>query len=129
MQEAGGGSNGTMTERVLIERRADVGKAIPKAGAATPEDPDRMHALYRKEGQQRQMAPHVVYSDASCPHAGCGRQLQAIDFRLEAYGASVHDPLVRAWWNDTGFAGRCPTCGGWIHFTIRDKRPVTAAEA
>jgi hypothetical protein len=37
--------------------------------------------------------------------------------------------LVRAWWNDTGFAGKCPHCGGWIHFTIRDKRAISAGEA
>ena len=31
--------------------------------------------------------------------------------------------------NDTGFAGRCPKCGGWIHFSIRDKKPINAEEA
>jgi len=55
--------------------------------------------------------------------------MQAIDFRLESYGPAVHDPLVRAWWNDTGFAGRCPKCGGWIHFTIREKRAISGHEA
>jgi hypothetical protein len=55
--------------------------------------------------------------------------MQAIDFRLEAYGPAVHDPLVRAWWNDTGFAGRCPRCGQWIHFTIRSKETISAEEA
>jgi hypothetical protein len=55
--------------------------------------------------------------------------MQAIDFQLEAYGPSVHDPLIRAWWNDTGFAGRCPHCGGWIHFTIRGKHAISAEEA
>jgi hypothetical protein len=75
------------------------------------------------------MAPHVVYRDAGCPHKGCGQSLQAIDFRLEAFGRAVHDPLVRAWWSDAGFAGQCPGCGGWIHFTIRGKRAIEAAEA
>jgi hypothetical protein len=93
------------------------------------EPAERMHALYRNGGEERQMAPHIVYSDAACPYAACGQRMQAIDFRLEAYGPAVHDPLVRAWWNDTGFVGRCPRCGGWIHFTIRDKRPITAEEA
>jgi hypothetical protein len=55
--------------------------------------------------------------------------MQAIDFRLGSYAPAVHDPIVRAWWNDTGFAGRCPCCGGWIHFTIRDKRAISAQEA
>src|SRR5207302_11045999 len=90
---------------------------------------DRMHAVYRRGGQERQMAPHIVYTEAECPHPGCDQPLQAIDFRLEDHGRAVHDPLVRAWWDDTGFAGRCPGCGDWIHFTIRAKRALTAAEA
>jgi hypothetical protein len=90
---------------------------------------DEMHALYRQGGGERHMAPHIVYADGTCPHAGCGQRMQAIDFRLEAYGKGVHDPLVRAWWDDTGFAGRCPACDGWIHFTIHAKRAVTAEDA
>ena len=92
-------------------------------------EPDQMHDLYRHGGQERRRAPHVVYPDAGCPHAGCGHPMQAIDFRVEDHGQAIHDPLVRAWWNDTGFVGRCPHCGGWIHFTIRAKRAVTAEEA
>ena len=92
-------------------------------------DLEEMHALYRRLGKERLMAPHIVYGDTTCPHPGCKQALQAIDFRLEAHGRAVHDPLVRAWWDDTGFAGRCPACGGWIHFTIRDKRSITADEA
>lgn len=90
---------------------------------------DEMHATYRKGGLSRRMAPHIVYSDATCPHAGCDQHLQGIDFRLEAHGKAVHDALLRAWWDDTGFAGKCPRCQGWIHFTIRDKRAITAEEA
>ena len=83
---------------------------------------EHMHEVYRAGGAERAMAPHVIYVEASCPHAGCTQHLQAIDFRLEAFGRDVHDELVKAWWNDTGFAGRCPKCGNWIHFTIRGKR-------
>ena len=90
---------------------------------------DAMHAVYREGGQERQRAPHVVYIDATCPHAGCDEPMQAIDFRLEAYGRTVHDPLVRSWWNDTGFAGTCRRCRGWIHFTILGKQTITADEA
>jgi hypothetical protein len=97
--------------------------------ALTAEERDRMHALYRQEGQERQMAPRIVYTEASCPHDDCDQPMQAIDFRLEDYGRPVHDPLVRAWWNDVGFAGRCPRCGGWIHFTIRGRRAIMAEEA
>jgi hypothetical protein len=90
---------------------------------------DQMHEHYRQGGRARLMAPHVVYAEPTCPHPGCGEPMQAIDFRIEDHGRAVHDPLVRAWWNDTGFAGRCPHCGGWIHFTIRSKRAITADEA
>ncbi len=95
----------------------------------TAEQREQMHALYRQGGQERRMAPHIVYHEALCPHEGCDQPMQAIDFRLEDHGRSVHDPLVRAWWNDMGFAGRCPRCDGWIHFTIRAKRAITAEEA
>jgi hypothetical protein len=93
------------------------------------EEIDQMHAVYRQGGQERQMAPHIVYPETSCPHPDCDQPMQAIEFRLESYGPAVHDPPVRAWWNDTGFVGRCPRCGGWIHFTIRAKRPITDDEA
>lgn len=90
---------------------------------------DQMHALYRQGGRERHLAPHIVYSDPTCPHAGCQQRIQAIDFRLEAHGKGVYDELIRAWWDDTGFVGRCPGCNRWIHFTIRAKRAVTAEEA
>jgi hypothetical protein len=99
---------------------------IPKVDASQL---DQMHAVYREGGAERAMAPHVIYQDAGCPHVGCSQQLRAIDFRLEAFGRAVHDPLVRAWWDDVGFVGQCPTCHGWIHFTIRGKRPVDEVEA
>ena len=90
-------------------------------------DVGEMHALYRRGGKDR--APHVVYQAPTCAHPGCDQPMQAIDFRVEAYGRAIHDPLVVAWWNDTGFAGQCPRCRGWIHFTIRGQRPITAQEA
>jgi hypothetical protein len=90
---------------------------------------EQMHALYRSGGANLAMAPHVIYQDGGCPHAGCHQNLHAIDFRLEAFGRSIHDPLVRAWWDDVGFAGRCPSCNGWIHFTIRGKRAIDEAAA
>jgi hypothetical protein len=101
-------------------------QVIPTTDAAQL---NAMHAVYREGGAQRSMAPHVIYQDATCPHEGCSQSLRAIDFRLEAFGRAIHDSLVRAWWADVGFAGRCPTCRGWIHFTIRGKRPITDAEA
>jgi hypothetical protein len=88
-----------------------------------------MHTLYLQGGAQRAMAPHVVYRDSECPHDGCHFGLQAINFRLEAFGRAMHDPLVTAWWADTGFAGKCPGCGGWIHFTVRGKSALNESEA
>ena len=88
----------------------------------------QMHELYCDGGRRRNMAPHVIYSKALCPHTGCDQPMQAIDFRLEDHGQAVHDPLVKAWWDDTGFAGQCPKCSGWIHFTIQDKRGISSAE-
>lgn len=103
--------------------------ATPISARSRPaEELERMHLAYRSGGAERHMAPHIVYAEPACPH-GCGRRLQAIGFRLEAYGPAVHDPLVRAWWNDTGFAGRCPQCGGWIHFTIGGKKAITPEQA
>jgi hypothetical protein len=93
------------------------------------EELDRMHATYLRGGAEKGKASHVVYREPECPHVGCGRSLHAIDFRLEDHGRAVHDPLVRAWWDDTGFVGRCPQCGGWVHFTVRGKQAVTDEEA
>ena len=99
------------------------------AVARTSQEIEQMHDVYRQGGLERQMAPHIVYAEPTCPHTGCTEPMQALDFRLENHGRLVHDPLVRAWWNDTGFVGRCPRCGGWIHFTIRGKRALTPEEA
>lgn len=99
------------------------------ATAVTSDELSEMHDTYRRGGERLSVAPHVVYSDAGCPHSGCGARLQAIDFCLKKFGKSIHDPLVNSWWSDVGFAGRCPQCRGWIHFTIRGKRAITASEA
>jgi len=106
-----------------------MGEITTRSGAPATEEREQMHALYREGGQERRMAPHIVYPEAGCPHPGCGEPMQAIDFRLEDHGRAVHDPLVRAWWNDTGFVGRCPHCGGWVHFTLQAKLAVTPEEA
>ena len=88
-----------------------------------------MHDVYRHGGSEKQMAPHVIYSESKCPHDDCDHPLQAIDFRPKDYGRTIHDPLVKAWWEDSGFAGQCPKCGGWIHFTIREKKALSAEQA
>lgn len=90
---------------------------------------DEMHLVYLQGGAKRAMAPHVIYQTSGCPHAGCSQSLHAIDFRLEAFGRNVHDALVRAWWDDVGFAGQCPACRGWIHFTVRGKQAIDQVTA
>jgi hypothetical protein len=90
---------------------------------------DHMHAVYLSGGAKKLVAPQVIYQEAGCPHVGCDQKLHAIDFRLEAFGRTIHVPLVRAWWEDIGFAGRCPTCGEWIHFTIPGKQAIDEAAA
>ncbi len=67
-----------------------------------------MHDLYRSGGARRQVAPHVVYNDATCPHPGCDQRLQAIDFRLEDRDRSVHDPLVACLVGRYGLRGPMP---------------------
>ena len=101
---------------------------ITKPASPTHEQLEAMHALYRQGGLERHMAPHIVYDHENCPHAGCTQRMQAIDFRLEDHGRSVHDPLGRAWWDDRGFVGRCPPCSGWAHFTIRSRRACSSVE-
>ena len=66
-------------------------------------------------------SPHVHYDDPKCPHAGCSQTMEWIDFKLELFNdpERVYKPLVRSWWDGTGFVGRCPGCQGWIHFTTR----------
>ncbi len=103
--------------------------APSRAQARTEANQDGKHATYRRGRPERHKAPHVVYEHATCPHLGCDQRMQAIAFRLDAHGKDVHDPLVLAWWSDTGFAGRGPGCKRWIHFTIRAKRAIDDAEA
>jgi hypothetical protein len=42
-----------------------------------------------------------------------------IGFEIELHGdpEGVDKPLVRAWWDGTGFVGHCTNCGGWVRFT------------
>jgi hypothetical protein len=102
---------------------------FPELPSPTEAELERMHSVYRQGGIRRKMAPHILYQDSFCPREGCGHKLQAIDFRVEDYEPAIEDPLMRAWWDDDGFAGRCPQCQGWIHFTILAKRAISAEEA
>ncbi len=72
---------------------------------ATLEDYDR---TYREGGLRTMASPHVHCHDPVCPHPVCGHRMEWIDFMLETYGDKEHidDPLVRSFWEGTGFAGR-----------------------
>lgn len=87
--------------------------------------------FYRAGGLRQMASPHVHYQDSTCPHAGCTHKMEWIDFQLELYGdpEGIYKPLVTAWWDDTGFAGRCPSCGGWIHFTTLRMEGIDDAQS
>src|SRR5713101_3800558 len=92
---------------------------MPQASAPSFQEIEGLDRLYCEGGLRQMAAPHVHYHDPNCPHLGCAQKLEWIDFQLELHGdpEGIYKPLVRAWWDGSGFAGRCPGCGGWIHFT------------
>lgn len=102
-----------------------------KATKPTAQALDEFDRFYREGGLRAMASPHVHYDAARCPHPGCQRSLEWIDFKLEPRGDpdGVNRPLVTAWWTGVGFVGRCPGCRGWIHFTTRAIRAVDDPEA
>ncbi len=75
-------------------------------------------------------SPHVHYDEPACPH-NCGHRMEWIDFKLELHGdpVGIYQPLVRAFWDGTGFAGRCPSCGGWVRFRTIGMDAIGEVEA
>jgi len=57
--------------------------------------------------------------------------MEWVDFQLELFGDAegICKPLVKAWWEGSGFARRCPSCGGWIRFTTLRMEPLTDEQA
>jgi hypothetical protein len=92
---------------------------MPKAPPLSAQELKELDRLYREGGLRAMASPHVHYGDPGCPHPGCDHRMEWIDFKLELHGdpEGVYKPLVRSWWEGTGFAGRCPECGRWIRFT------------
>src|SRR5581483_11089962 len=92
---------------------------MPKHTLPSTAELEEMDRFYRAGGLTRMASPHVHYQDGVCPHSGCGHRLEWIGFQLQLYGDPDHiyKPLVRSWWEGTGFAGRCPQCSNWILFT------------
>jgi hypothetical protein len=83
---------------------------------------EEMDRIYREGGLRQMASPHVHYGQPGCPH-GCGHRLEWIDFE------EVSSRLTLAWWDGTGFAGRCPTCKGWVHFTTLGMEAIDDAKA
>jgi hypothetical protein len=94
-------------------------------------DLEELDRIYREGGPRQMASPHVHYHDANCPHAGCTHRTEWIDFQLELYGdpGGIYKPLVRSWWEGIGFAGRCPSCGGWIRFTTLRMEAIEEEQA
>ena len=102
-----------------------------KASTLSPEEIIEHDRFYREGGLRAMASPHVHYDDPNCPHPGCDRKMEWIDFKLELHGdpEGVYKPLVKAWWDGQGFAGRCPECGHWIRFSTLKMEPMNDSQA
>ena len=102
--------------------------ATPTLSASRLQELDR---FYREGGLRAMASPHVHYDDPRCPHQGCTRRMEWIDFKLELHGEpeTIYMPLVRSWWEGGGFVGRCPVCQGWIRFTTLQMEAIDDQQA
>jgi hypothetical protein len=92
---------------------------------------EELDRFYREGGLRQMASPHVHYHEPTCPHPGCGHVMEWIDFQLELFGDAegIYKPLVRSWWEGTGFVGRCPNCSQWIRFTTLRMEALSEDEA
>ena len=92
---------------------------------------EQLDHFYREEGLREMAPPHVHYDDLKCPHSGCTNGMEWIDFKLELHGdpERIYKPLVRAWWEGSGFVGRCPNCHGWVRFTTLGMEAIEDRDA
>jgi hypothetical protein len=92
----------------------------------TSQEMAELDRYYREGGLRTMASPHVHYHDPLYPHPGCGHKMEWIDFQLELFAdpEGIYKPLVKAWWEGTGFTGRCPSCGQWIRFTTLRMEPM-----
>jgi hypothetical protein len=102
---------------------------MPKPAAPSSVDLLEMDRFYREGGLRQMASPRIHYHDSNCPHPGCARKLEWIDFQLYGDPEGIYKPLVRAWWDGTGFVGQCPSCNGWIQFTTLRMAAVSDDEA
>jgi hypothetical protein len=92
---------------------------MPKASTISPAELETLDRFYREGGLRVMASPHVHYDEPTCPHPGCSHHMEWIDFKpeLRVDPEGIYKPLVRAWWEGSGFVGRCPACKEWIRFT------------
>lgn len=104
---------------------------MAKASTLSPETLTELDRFYREGGLRVMASPHVHYDDPNCPHPGCDQTMEWVDFKLELHGdpEGTYKPLVRAWWDGTGFAGRCPRCRGWLRFTTLGMEAVNEMQS
>jgi hypothetical protein len=106
---------------------------VAKSSTRTPKgvEHEALDRIYREGGLHAMASPHVHYDDPECPHPGCSHRMEWIDFKLGPHGdpEGVYKPLVGAWWDGTGFVGRCPACRGWVRFTTLGMEAVEERDA
>ena len=92
---------------------------MSKTTANATAELETLDRFYREGGLRALASPQVHYEEPKCPHQGCSHQMGWVDLKLELHGdpEGVYKPLVRAWWDGSGFVGRCPACHEWIRFT------------
>ncbi len=107
------------------------GRVMLKASIISPEELESFDRFYREGGLKTMASPQAHYDEPACPHPGCGHRMEWIDFKLELHGdpEGIYKPLVRAWWEGRGFAGRCPNCQGWIRFATLKMQALDADQA
>ena len=104
---------------------------MSRAAEITAERRAELDRFYREGGLRAMASSLVHYDEATCPHPGCGHRMEWIDFKLELFHdpEGVYKPLVTTWWQGVGFAGRCPACGGWVHFRTTGMEALEPDEA
>jgi hypothetical protein len=93
----------------------------------SPGEANRRLQEYYDRGLQQQTMPHIIYRPpyVVCPWPNCSHSIAGVDFQLELMGdQALYQRLMEGWWKGVGLVGRCPSCGRYVLFSMRDKRPV-----
>jgi hypothetical protein len=99
---------------------------MSKTSSLSSAELESLDRFYREGGLRAMASAHVHYTEPACPRPGCLHRMEWIDFKLELHGDAegVYKPLARAWWEGSGFVGRCPACNEWIRFTTLNMEAV-----